>query len=445
MKFVVNNGILEMCILEGNERTIKVPDTVKEISANVFAGNTEDALVSIKSLVLPESLEHIHYQAFIGLGPLKSITVYSYGKDEFRLYSENSGEREWEAYLFNSLVAEKLVIIEGKRGKRFVLCELFDQMPKDISVFSDADLSLIYRDDYTIDSGRDIFRSLTVYGEGHFLSRDSKVYSYICCAEKVQYINTRIGFFEDRYSGFTEKIWYGPCPETMQLRSIIDYVDLDGSKESPYSWSSIDTLKPRLLEEERLHKLVLPAGLQKIDDNIIRCNNLRKLVIPADVKSISHSIRYCPSLSSLHVEIHADSDLEVDSTSFFECPKLKMITLYEQDIRTGYKKIIKKVPKTEWLKYHFKKRFFDEFSAEAPEAVDKVLSMAASKLWQEQESFDEGDNRRDYDSSLKEQEAVIYVMSRIVPDSTAFSDTEKIQIQKCINKLEMIERAVAFT
>lgn len=433
MILTINNGVLEKCVLEKNEKTVYIPDTVKEIAQNAFADNPEG---KIEGIHFSDSLEHIHVHAFRGLGVLKYINAFSYGPLEDMVFAEENGERKGRQDLDPRLTCETLVITESKKGRHFILESWLDQLPDHIYVFAKADFRQFYS--VGVPKAREGFhmKSFNIYGSGDELSEKNIMERFATArsAEKVRLINRRLIGLDETES---ERVAHDANPE-MSLRKSRAEIQWRNT-EYNWKWAPVNREGEPFgfTDMTAAREIVLPEGLEVIHNDIIRCESLRKLVIPAEVEYICGSIRHCPSLSSVWVNMRHDYNLFVDGSSFLDCPKLKTITLYEENPFTGTIKAAQRVPKARWLKYHFLETVLTEAAEKFPRLLKRMDYMPEARVRISRQ-------KTIYDQMTDRKNVFIGLIRSAVTSDSGYTAEEIYELRGYLNRIDIILRSRDF-
>ena len=437
MILTVNNGVLEKCVLAEKETKAIIPETVTKIAKDAFADNPYG---KIREISFPDSLRYVHAEAFNPLAPLKSVSFYSYDQDDFHLYTETENGEKNEVSPVKPLRTEQLLIQEGKRGNTFVLTEWCEFCPEDIYVFAGADFRLIYNDDAPISSDLVHLKKLHIYGEGGSFTQDfiGRLFAYANCAKSADFLNTKIIGLNRQEGYFFEKRLGPKTSLNSRLRNFASAKELDENAE--WKWQPVTSWDTGYGFEDAayLEELILPEGLEAMHNRIIRCRKLKKLVIPPTVRSIGHSLRECDLLRSVMVDIHADGNLDVDSSSFYECPSLKTIILYEENARTGHRRAVERVDKTRWLKYHFNRKILNSFIDQNTDVWKRLFHR-----------FDPSDAQENTPAGFEQryamQNEILNRIRRLARnDHGELSDEDRTAVREVCHLIEIAERALRF-
>ncbi len=380
MKYIINDGVLEKCIADQNKKVLWIPDTVKTIGPSAFADIPSG---QIREIHFPDSIEEVHVRAFEGLGHLKKVYAYSCPENETCIYDIKDGEKVCGNELLFPLIADRLIILKGKRGDVFTLTEWFSLYPNDIYVPCDVRLKPITGENCVFDMNVPLIGKLTIYGNGKQLAKkDVTERINPAFASKLCLLNIRIEAVEPESGMFIVKEFHPEYTNSVPFRIQV-WESGEFSDEAEIRWQTFNVENGHfgLNDLPFVKEVILPRGLSEINNEINHCESLKKLIIPSSVESICSSVRDCPSLTNVSVDIHTDERLRVDTDCFMNCPELKTITLYEISPQNDTCKTVMKVPKTQWLKYHFIDDEMLKLFEKQPRIADDILMMTDCDHW----------------------------------------------------------------
>ncbi len=437
MRFEITDGILEKCEADQDETAIILPDTVTAIAKDAFS---DIRYGQIREIRFPDSLRKVHWGAFQGLGPLKEVIIYSYDPKEERIYDDEFEGKFCE--LSWKIRTEKLIILKGKRGNSFRINEWFDCVRLNLCVFPDVDLG-------TEDDMQDDFhlRCLNIFGSGPELS-EKEILNRIPFADEAQIIrfqNTCVDFLSAEGTKLMTQEFSADALMKNQFEHQVTHAY--GEKMPYFVWQSVNpedgSLGLRHLT--KVKELVLPEGLEKISGDIIKCRCLEKLVIPSSVRTIEDSIRDCGHLVNVYVDIHADGHMHVNASSFYGCEKLTDIILYQKDHDTGNMQTVDRIPKSEWLRYHFLKEVIDEYEAQYP--ILSLSTMFTSMIQHSslKRKLEKSGRLTDFLSRVCRLKAMADTIQAIAEDQyDVYSDAEIHAARQYLSRIEAILRAAAY-
>ena len=435
MKLSIHDGILEKCILTGIESGVYIPQEVKEIADDAFAHNPQG---KIKRMVFSDGLERIQPHAFRGIGHLLSLSAYSRAQEEDIVFPKGTEHEK--------LRADTLVIHKGKRGNAFVLDEWMNEIPKDLYVFTEADLSLSRND--IKDSLSDIrIRRFYLY-DADGLSEQT--YSFVQfplvkCAQTVGFVNTVVNAMDEENS--TEAtLQFSPQANAGEVLYSYE-TSVNNPAPSWWKWCPVNQSgEPAGIRDlNNMKRLDLPRGQKEIFDDVIHCESLTKVTIPLEVCRIHNSFRDCASLRNVYIEEHMDNELEIDCSSFVQCPALKEISLYEKGWYGGQGKIKERIPKTEWLKYHFIKKVLNDFFKEYPLTADKMNVSALRKQYSHEEIHGNSGPAESFAQRAAKLKKLTELFKASINDSfLAHNRDAKRTMEQCVDVINLIERTGSF-
>lgn len=304
MKLTIENGTLKACVLNENEKTVILPESVRKIDDYAFSQVPPG---QIRHLFLPDGIENISFYAFSNLGKLASLTAYTYEIDINHVC--------WDG--IELIQTDTLILLPGESGDFFMLPA---KAPKKLVMERSADIRPSYRDpcehtDFEIDTETLIIYNMGTSGFDVPWIEPDILRCMSNHLKKLHFMNNVIWNREDEYHTWEYMANRIPPSARNEL-------------EHGYDWLPV-MITNSITEMHALEEVILPEGLTEVKRYAFAgCESLRKVVFPVSLKKIGDgAFEGCHKLKT--VLFCKDTRAVIGQNAFVGCDSLRTVSFYE--------------------------------------------------------------------------------------------------------------------
>lgn len=317
---IIRNGVLKRYNDDG-KLSYTVPETVTEIAAKAFKGNS-----SLQEIIVPETVKRIEAQAFSCCKALKKLQL----PDHLTLLGDTpcSDSRELEEiHLPEKLIELPINMFEFNEAlKQVKLPENLKKLQKRCFTYSDIqDISL---PEGLEEIGESAFNNspiskIQIPGNVKQIGKEA----FYWCKELKEAIisegvtETGIEMFEG-----CEKLESVKLPASLKKIASGTFKNCKSLKEIMIP-ASVEEIRSNAFDNcNSLQKVTIPASTNKIGSWAFEyCQSLKEITLPASIQEISYAtFRNCTSLERITIPA---SVRKIDTEAFSGCTNLREITI----------------------------------------------------------------------------------------------------------------------